>query len=282
VARIIHDSGSRVHGPFIEVNCAAVPDTLLEAELFGFEAGAFTDAKRAKPGLFEAASGGTLFLDEIDALPLPLQSKFLKAIEEKRLRRLGAVADHPVDVKLIAATRMGLSGRVAEGRFRMVSPQVGGVLEGWFELQPRELPVGVGNQDQVEAYTVMGLRPQRVPLAMRGGHPLSRFVGRERELAVLHAVLVQVERGRGQVVGIVGEPGIGKSRLLFEFQRRLTGQRITSLEGRCLSYGSTIPLRRSSGCCSEKASTSPCCSSSRISTGWTARARHFSQSSARA
>jgi two-component system, NtrC family, response regulator AtoC len=72
VARIIHDSGPRAHGPFIEVNCAAIPETLLEAELFGFEAGAFTDAKHAKPGLFEAASGGTLFLDEIDALPPPL------------------------------------------------------------------------------------------------------------------------------------------------------------------------------------------------------------------
>src|SRR5919109_2475500 len=118
VARVIHESGPRARGPFIEVNCAAIPETLLEAELFGFEAGAFTDAKHAKPGLFEAASGGTLLLDEIDALPLPLQGKLLKVVEEKRLRRLGAVADHPVDVKLIAATQMGLSSRVAEGRFR--------------------------------------------------------------------------------------------------------------------------------------------------------------------
>ena len=69
VAHILHDSGPRAQGPFIEVNCAAIPDTMLEAELFGFEPGAFTDAKRVKPGLFEAASGGTLFLDEIDALP---------------------------------------------------------------------------------------------------------------------------------------------------------------------------------------------------------------------
>ena len=70
VARIIHDSGPRAHGPFIEINCAAIPETLLEAELYGVAAGAFTDAKRAKPGLMEAASGGTLLLDEIDALPL--------------------------------------------------------------------------------------------------------------------------------------------------------------------------------------------------------------------
>ncbi|MBI3990006.1 MAG: sigma-54 factor interaction domain-containing protein [candidate division NC10 bacterium] len=118
VARIIHDSGPRAHSPFITVNCAAIPETLLEAELFGFEAGAFTDAKQAKPGLFEAASGGTLFLDEIEALPLALQSKLLRAIEEKVVRHLGAVADRPVDVKLIAATSAELRGHVQERRFR--------------------------------------------------------------------------------------------------------------------------------------------------------------------
>ena len=118
VARLIHDSGPRAQGPFIEVNCAAIPDTLLEAELFGVEAGAFTDAKHAKPGLFEAASGGTLFLDEIDALPLALQGKCLTAIEAKRVRRVGAVVEHPLDVKLIAATQVALSGQVQAGHFR--------------------------------------------------------------------------------------------------------------------------------------------------------------------
>jgi two-component system response regulator AtoC len=118
VARVIHDSGPRARGPFIEVNCAAIPETLLEAELFGFEAGAFSDAKRPKPGLFEAASGGALFLDEIDALPLVLQSKLLTALEGKRVRRLGAVAERAVDVKLIAATQVELSGQVSAGRFR--------------------------------------------------------------------------------------------------------------------------------------------------------------------
>jgi two-component system response regulator AtoC len=118
VARLIHESGPRAQGPFIEVNCAAIPETLLEAELFGVEAGAFTDAKRAKPGLFEAASGGTLFLDEIAALPLALQGKLLTAIEVKRVRRLGAVAEHATDVKLIAATPVELSRQVQAGRFR--------------------------------------------------------------------------------------------------------------------------------------------------------------------
>ena len=118
VARVIHDSGPRAAGPFIEVNCAAIPESMLEAELFGFEAGAFTDAKRAKPGLFEAAVGGTLLLDEVDALPLALQGKLLTAIETKRVRRLGAVAERVVDVKLIAATNAVLEQRIATGHFR--------------------------------------------------------------------------------------------------------------------------------------------------------------------
>ena len=118
VARVIHDSGPRAAGPFIEVNCAAIPETMLEAELFGFEAGAFTDAKRAKPGLFEAASGGTLLLDEVDALSLILQSKLLTAIEAKRVRRLGALMERAVDVKLIAATNAALPEFVATGQFR--------------------------------------------------------------------------------------------------------------------------------------------------------------------
>lgn len=118
VACVIHDSGPRVQGPFIEVNCAAIPETLLEAELFGFAAGSFSDAKRPKPGLFEAASGGTLFLDEVDALPLALQGKLLTALESKRVRRLGALIERTVDVKLVAATRIDLSGLVAAGQFR--------------------------------------------------------------------------------------------------------------------------------------------------------------------
>ena len=118
VARIIHDSGPRAAGPFIPVNCAAIPETMLEAELFGFEAGAFTDAKRAKPGLFEAASGGTLFLDEVDSLPQTLQGKLLTAIESKRVRRLGSVAEHAVDTKLIAACQGDLARLATAGRFR--------------------------------------------------------------------------------------------------------------------------------------------------------------------
>jgi hypothetical protein len=99
IARVLHDSGPRARGPFLDVNCVAIPEALLEVELFGVTAGAFTDAKRARPGLFEAAAGGTLFLDEIDTLPLVLQGKLLTAIETKRVRRVGAVREQAVDVK---------------------------------------------------------------------------------------------------------------------------------------------------------------------------------------
>jgi DNA-binding NtrC family response regulator len=118
LARLVHDIGPRATGPFVDVSCSAIPETLLEAELFGFDPGAFTDARRAKPGLFEAASWGSLFLDEVQSLPAVLQGKLLRAIEDKRVRRLGAVADREVDVKLIAATQDDLATRVAEHRFR--------------------------------------------------------------------------------------------------------------------------------------------------------------------
>jgi len=118
VARALHDCGPRAAGPFVDVNCAAIPETMLEAELFGFEEGAFTDARRAKPGLFEAAGGGTLFLDEIDSCSLALQSKLLKAIEDKTVRRLGSLASRSVDTKLVAATQRNLADLVASGGFR--------------------------------------------------------------------------------------------------------------------------------------------------------------------
>jgi DNA-binding NtrC family response regulator/predicted ATPase len=118
VARTLHLCGPRAGGPFVDVNCAAIPETMLEAELFGFEEGAFTDARRAKPGLFESAAGGSLFLDEIDSCSLTLQSKLLKAIEDKSVRRLGAVAAQGVDIKLIAATQRNLADLVAAGQFR--------------------------------------------------------------------------------------------------------------------------------------------------------------------
>jgi transcriptional regulator with AAA-type ATPase domain/TolB-like protein/tetratricopeptide (TPR) repeat protein len=118
VARALHRAGPRCDGPFIEINCAAIPETLLEAELFGFERGAFTDARQAKPGLFQAAHGGTLFLDEIGLMPASLQAKLLKVIEDRQVRRLGSTRNEAVDVAIIAATSEELSAAAADRRFR--------------------------------------------------------------------------------------------------------------------------------------------------------------------
>jgi transcriptional regulator with AAA-type ATPase domain/tetratricopeptide (TPR) repeat protein len=118
VAHLLHRHGVRSRGTFVDVNCAAIPETLLEAELFGFERGAFTDAHRAKPGLFQAAHGGVLFLDEVCLLPESLQAKLLTAIEERAVRRLGSTRPEPTDVWLISATNADLKAAVAARRFR--------------------------------------------------------------------------------------------------------------------------------------------------------------------
>jgi transcriptional regulator with AAA-type ATPase domain/tetratricopeptide (TPR) repeat protein len=118
VARIVHRMGPRKGGPFVDINCPAIPETLLEAELFGFERGAFTDAHRAKPGLFQAAHGGTLFLDEVGLLPGSVQAKLLTAIEEKSVRRLGSTRPEPVDACFISATNIDLRAALREQRFR--------------------------------------------------------------------------------------------------------------------------------------------------------------------
>ncbi len=117
-ARILHHSGPRNDAPLVEVNCAALPKDLLESELFGHEAGAFTGAKARRRGLFEQADGGTLFLDEIGELPTDLQAKLLKVLEEQSFRRVGGDREISVDVQVIAATNRDLASRVAEGGFR--------------------------------------------------------------------------------------------------------------------------------------------------------------------
>ncbi|BET59593.1 sigma-54 dependent transcriptional regulator [Geobacter sp. 60473] len=118
VARAVHLHSARSDRPFIEVNCAAIPENLLENELFGHEKGAFTDASRKQKGIFELAEGGTVFLDEIGDMPLQMQAKLLKVMETKRFRRLGGEDDVEADVRIIAATNQNLPKMVADGGFR--------------------------------------------------------------------------------------------------------------------------------------------------------------------
>jgi DNA-binding NtrC family response regulator len=118
VAKALHAKGNRSKGPFVAINCAAMPEALLESELFGHAKGAFTDAKVAKVGLFQQANGGTLFLDEIGDLPLGLQPKLLRALQERTARPVGASTEVPFDARLVAATNRDLETMIDEGRFR--------------------------------------------------------------------------------------------------------------------------------------------------------------------
>ena len=119
VAKAIHYGSHRDEGPFVAINCAAIPATLIESELFGYEKGAFTDAKARKEGLFEQAEGGTLFLDEIGELELGLQAKLLRVLEEGTFRRVGGLKDIPLDVRIVAASNRDLRAESEAGRFRL-------------------------------------------------------------------------------------------------------------------------------------------------------------------
>jgi len=118
IARAIHYNGPRRESPFVDINCAALPEHLLESDLFGHEKGAFTDASSTKPGLFEMAQGGSIFLDEIGHLALPLQGKLLRALQERTIRRVGGLRSIAIDVRVIAATHVDLEAAVRAGQFR--------------------------------------------------------------------------------------------------------------------------------------------------------------------
>ena len=117
-AKFIHKNSPRKDGPFIAINMAAIPENLIESELFGFEKGAFTDASAMKKGQFELASGGTLFLDEIGEMPLNLQPKLLRAIQEREITRLGATKSVKIDVRIVSATNANLPAMISDGKFR--------------------------------------------------------------------------------------------------------------------------------------------------------------------
>jgi transcriptional regulator with PAS, ATPase and Fis domain len=118
LARALHFESRRRDAPFVPINCAAIPENLIESELFGYARGAFTDARQSKIGLFQAADNGTLFLDEIGDMPLTLQAKLLRIIEDKKVRPLGATEEIPIDVRIVAATNMDLQHAIVEKKFR--------------------------------------------------------------------------------------------------------------------------------------------------------------------
>jgi two-component system response regulator PilR (NtrC family) len=132
VARLIHERGPRAERPFVPVNCGAIPSELMESEFFGHKKGSFTGAIEDKQGLFQAASGGTLFLDEVADLPLPMQVKLLRAIQEKAVRAVGGQQENVVDVRILSATHKDLAAEVAAGRFRQ---------DLFYRLNVIELPV---------------------------------------------------------------------------------------------------------------------------------------------
>ena len=118
IARAIHHNGARASAPMVSINCGGIPENLLESELFGYKRGAFTDAVKDKPGRFEEANSGTMFLDEIGELPLPLQVKLLRVLQEEEITPLGGVGSKKIDVRVIAATSRDLRKEIEEGRFR--------------------------------------------------------------------------------------------------------------------------------------------------------------------
>jgi two-component system, NtrC family, response regulator PilR len=117
-ARLVHSGGARASGPFVPVNCGAIPENLMESEFFGYRKGAFTGAQEDREGFFQAANGGTLFLDEVAELPLTMQVKLLRAIQERKVRRVGSTVEDPVDVRVISATHHDLQARMETGLFR--------------------------------------------------------------------------------------------------------------------------------------------------------------------
>src|SRR5215831_8115271 len=187
VARLIHRESPRAAGPFVDVNCAAIPETLVEAELFGYERGAFTDARRSKPGLFQAAHRGTIFLDEIGLLPLPMQAKLLKVLEDQAVRRLGSNASEPVDAAIISATNADLAAAVAVGHFREDLYHRVAVLT--VELPPLRARgqdiVLLANRFLAQACSEYGMSPKRLTAAAEARLAEYDWPGNIRELSNL-------------------------------------------------------------------------------------------------
>jgi two-component system response regulator PilR (NtrC family) len=201
VARAIHRLSPRADGPFVVVNCGALPESLMESELFGHEKGAFTGATSAKPGLFRAAHGGTLFLDEIGELPLPLQVKLLRTLQEKAVRPVGGEKELPVDVRVLAATNKNLEEEVREGRFRQdLFYRLNVIRVEMPPLRARREDIPLLAQHFLEKHAALvGERRTLSPAALRRLLELD-FPGNVRELENL------IERGATLASGEVIEP----------------------------------------------------------------------------
>ena len=163
-ARLIHENGARREKAFVPVNCGAIPENLMESEFFGYRKGAFTGAGEDRDGFFQAANGGTLFLDEVAELPLPMQVKLLRSIQEKRVRKVGSTQEEPVDVRIISATHQNLTGLVAAGRFRQ---------DLFYRLNVIELPMPPLRECREDVPAIAASIVER--LARQSGVPPPRF-----------------------------------------------------------------------------------------------------------
>lgn len=206
VARALYSNSARSNGPFVAVNCAAIPETLIESELFGYVRGAFTDAKRDRPGLFHEADGGVLFLDEIGEVPVTVQAKLLRVIEDREVRPLGANKSEKVDVRLISASNRILEDLIHENRFRQDLYYRLNVIR--IELPPlreRAEDISLLVEHFIRKYAhktqhrVKGI--DKEALALLIGH---RWPGNVRELD--HTIERAVLLGRGPTIGIADLP----------------------------------------------------------------------------
>jgi two-component system, NtrC family, response regulator AtoC len=184
IAEALHFLGPRARGQLVKLNCAAVPETLLEAELFGYERGAFSGATAAKPGLFEQAASGTLFLDEIGEMSGPLQAKLLRVLEDNKVRRLGAVRDRFVDVRVVVATHRDLETAVAEQRFREdLLYRLNTLMLAVPPLRerPREIAL-LAERFALEAARASGIEPVKLGRPLLAALEAYRWPGNVREL----------------------------------------------------------------------------------------------------
>src|SRR5437867_3782319 len=196
LARALHDAGPRKGGPFVAVNCAAIPETLLEAELFGYERGAFTDAREAKAGLFQTAHRGTLFLDEIGLLPQNLQPKLLTALEDRAVRRLGSTRPEPVDVWIISATSEDLKGTRRRGFREELYHRLAVVTLRLPPLRERGQDIlTLAEHFLARTCTEYGLAPKTLAEDARAALVAYRWPGNVREVAnVMERVALLVDR----------------------------------------------------------------------------------------